>query len=272
MLSQDDIDVENVSTWEDTIEARIDKQDSNFEKMEAKMDKMLELITRQANIISSVETPPVSKVRRLIPFSRGPVTPIANRPSVEPTCEDANFRHRFAQSNESSSAERPQASGSTYYRNRLSSLGDIDQPATDSAIVRSIVIIDPKKSGVLLTVLDDSSPISYEGVKKMIEASFCARDHEFTADRAHQDGGVFDLEAAVGDRDLVKFLACGSDLTRMTIEAQSQVAEDRLSVSRVQALISLINPDYDRILSLTKDDFHVPRDPTFQPVSDPPRL
>jgi hypothetical protein len=125
---------------------------------------------------------------------------------------------------------------------------------------------------LLVRLFDDSSPISYEGVKKMIEASFCARDHEFTADRAHQDGGVFDLEAAVGDRDLVKFLACGSDLTRMTIEAQSQVAEDRLSVSRVQALISPTDPDYDRILSLAKDGFHVPRDPTSQPVSDPPGL
>jgi hypothetical protein len=121
-------------------------------------------------------------------------------------------------------------------------------------------------------LFDDAPPISYEGVKKLIEASFCARDHEFTADRAHQDGGVFDLKAAVGDGDLAKFLACGSDLTRMTLEAQSQEAGDRLSVSRVQASISPTDPDYDRILSLAKEGFHVPRDPTFQPVSDPPGL
>jgi hypothetical protein len=128
MLSQEDIGVENVSTWEDTIEARIEKQDSKFEKMEAKMDKMLEMMTRQASVNSSVETPPVSRVRRLIPSSRGPATP----------SEDANFRHRFAQSNESSSEERPRANASTYYRSRLSSLGDINQPTTNSAIVRSL--------------------------------------------------------------------------------------------------------------------------------------
>jgi hypothetical protein len=72
-----------------------------------------------------------------------------------------------------------------------------------------------------------------------------------------------DLKAAVGDGDLAKFLACGSDLTRMTMEAQSQVAGDRLSVSRVQALVPLSDPDYNRILSLAKDGFHIPRDPTF---------
>jgi hypothetical protein len=37
-------------------------------------------------------------------------------------------------------------------------------------------------------------------------------------------------------------------------------------------LISCTDPDYDQILSLAKDGFHVPRDPTFQPVSDPPGL
>jgi hypothetical protein len=110
MLSQEDIGVENVSTWEDTIEARIEKQDLKFEKMEAKMDKILEMVTRQASVNSSVETPPVSKVRRLIPSSRGPATP----------SEDANFRHRFAQSNESSSAERNSNShpGTSSYKNR----------------------------------------------------------------------------------------------------------------------------------------------------------
>jgi hypothetical protein len=96
---------------------------------------------------------------------------------------------------------------------------------------------------LLVRLFDDAPPISYEGVKGLIEASFCARDHEFTADRAHQDGGVFDLKAAVGDGDLAKFLACGSDLTRMTEEAQAQIAEDRLSVSRVQACVPMDDPD-----------------------------
>jgi hypothetical protein len=132
-----------------------------------------------------------------------------------------------------------------------------DKEATSRAKINRIIYL-------LVRLFDDAPPISYEGVKKLIEASFCAQDHEFTADRAYQDGGIFDLEAAVGDGDLVKFLACGSDLTRMTIETQSQVAEDRLSVSRVQALISPTDQDYDRILSLAKDGFYVPRDPTFQ--------
>jgi hypothetical protein len=109
MLSEEDIGVENVSTWEDTIEARFEQQDLKFEKIEAKMDKILEMVIRQASVNSSVETPPVSQVRRLIPSSRAPATP----------SEDANFRHRFAESNESSSEERPRANASTFYRSRF---------------------------------------------------------------------------------------------------------------------------------------------------------
>jgi hypothetical protein len=54
MLSQEDIGVDNVSTWEDTIEARFEQQDLKFEKMEAKMDKILEMVTRQASVNSMV--------------------------------------------------------------------------------------------------------------------------------------------------------------------------------------------------------------------------
>jgi hypothetical protein len=50
-------------------------------------------------------------------------------------------------------------------------------------------------------------------VKKLLESSFCARNHEFTAELAHKDGGVFDLKEVVGDGALAKFIACGSDLT-----------------------------------------------------------
>ncbi len=86
MLSQEETGVDNVSTWEDTMEARIDNLDLKFEnleanleakienleaKMEAKMDKILEMMTRQTAPNSSVETPPVSppvsRLRRLIP-------------------------------------------------------------------------------------------------------------------------------------------------------------------------------------------------------------
>ena len=75
MLSQEDIGVDNVSTWEDTIEARFEQQDLKFEtleaRMDAKMDKILEMMTRQTAPNSSVETPPVSppvtRLRRLIP-------------------------------------------------------------------------------------------------------------------------------------------------------------------------------------------------------------
>jgi hypothetical protein len=149
MLSQEDTGIDNVSTWEDSIEARFAQQDLKFEnleaRMDAKMDKILEMMTRQTALNSSVETPPVSppvtRLRRLIPSSRAPATP----------SEDANFRHRFA---ESSSEERPQANASTFYRSRFSSIGEINQPATNSAIVRSITNIDPTKSGVLLTILD----------------------------------------------------------------------------------------------------------------------
>jgi hypothetical protein len=44
---------------------------------------------------------------------------------------------------------------------------------------------------LLVCLFDDTPPISYEAVKELIEASLRARDHEFTADRAHKEGGVF---------------------------------------------------------------------------------
>jgi hypothetical protein len=120
---------------------------------------------------------------------------------------------------------------------------------------------------VLVRLFDDAPTVSIEGVRKLIKDSFCAHDQDFTADRAHKDASIFDLFAAVGDGDLENFLACGSDLTCMTEEAQAQVAEDRLSVSRVQACVPM--DDYDRIMILAKNGFHVATEPTFQPVSDP---
>jgi hypothetical protein len=86
MLSQEDTGIDNVSTWKDTIEARFENVDLKFEKMEAKMDKILEMMTRQTALTRSVETPPVSppvsRLRRLIPSSKAPATP-------------SEFRHRF---------------------------------------------------------------------------------------------------------------------------------------------------------------------------------
>ena len=139
--------MDNVSTWEDKMEAKTDRMEAKTDKLEARLDnldatvnKILEMVTRLG---SSVETSPLSpptvtRLRRPTPSSIAPATPT----------EDANFRHRFA---DSSSEERPRG---TFYASRFSSLGDINQPAANSAIVRSIINIDPTKSGVLLTVLD----------------------------------------------------------------------------------------------------------------------
>ncbi len=125
-------------------------------------------------------------MRRLIPSSRGPATP----------SEDANFRHRFAESNELSSEERPRANTSSYYRSRLSSLGDINQPATNSAIVRSIINIDPTKSGVLLTVLD--VPHVYRWIQDL-EALQRKHIHEASPWRSFISRGISFRIAAFND-------------------------------------------------------------------------
>ena len=89
ILRQEDIGIDNVSTWEDKMEAKSDKMEAQFARMEATLNKILEVlevVTRQRALNSAVETPPetppVSRVRRLIPSTRAPATP-------------SEFRHRF---------------------------------------------------------------------------------------------------------------------------------------------------------------------------------
>ncbi len=110
MSSQDEIDVEEVSTWEDAMEARMDQME---EKMNSKFVQILTSITNLAKDNRSVGTPAISRLKRF-PSTKGPTKPVASPTSNNvPPCEDANFRHRFVQSNDSSSAERPRANGST---------------------------------------------------------------------------------------------------------------------------------------------------------------
>ncbi len=71
MLRQEDTGIDNVSTWEDKMEAKTDRMEAHLDNQATlnKILEVLEVVTRQRALNSAVETPPetppVSRVRRL---------------------------------------------------------------------------------------------------------------------------------------------------------------------------------------------------------------
>ena len=96
-----------------------------------------------------------------------------------------------------------------------------------------------------------------------------ATDHVFAAKEAQEwaDGYVVPPEYVQEDeRDLVR---CGFDLEALIQERFDRISDDRLSLQRVQTVLSRSNPEYGKVMELATTGITVHVDPSFVPNTSP---